>query len=162
MRPEGLLVDPYVVLRDQRQIRVLSVSNSRTAWRYVSPTPVAQVQAVGPLLLISADRVTAHALNNGSQRWQGDVRKARVAGTLDGALIIAAGDGVVTALDGDGAAKWRTPLPSEFASAIVDEVTVDAHTAYITFRAPGGPGGPQFALTHDVLAVALDAQAQRG
>jgi outer membrane protein assembly factor BamB len=161
MRPEGLLVDPYVVLRDQRQIRVLSLSSGRTAWRYVSPTPVAQVQVVGPLLLISADRVTAHALNNGSQRWQGDVRKARVAATLDGALIIAAGDGVIAALDGEGAAKWRTPVPNEFAGAIVDEVTVDEHTAYVTFKSSGSPNGPRITLTHDVLAVALDAQAQR-
>jgi hypothetical protein len=67
-------------------------------------------------------------------------------------------EGVVTALDHDGARQWRTEIPAEFTNSMAEQITVDEHTAYVTFKIRGDG---QAAGGADVLAVALDGKAVR-
>jgi hypothetical protein len=146
------------LLRESRNLRLLGLSNGGLRWERISPTPVVSVQVIGDLVLIGADRLNALSLAGGGQRWQANERGARVAGTPDGRLIIAATDEAVMAFDADGATPWRTLMPGEFADGAVDRVTTDAHTAYVTFKPRGERREP---LESDVLAIALDAEAVR-
>jgi outer membrane protein assembly factor BamB len=159
-RAEGRLAGPYAVLREGREVHVLDLDSGDVRWNRTSQTPVVTVEVFDDLVLVAADRLTAYAISNGAVRFQTEHRGARIGGTLDGQLVIVActTDGVVTALDHDGAPKWRTDIPAEFANAPVEQVFVDAHTVYVTFKARGqaqsDPGT-------DVLAIALDDQAKR-
>jgi outer membrane protein assembly factor BamB len=148
----------HVLLRETRNIRLLDLADGDTRWQRTSPTPVVSVQVVGEMVLICADRLNALSLGNGSQQWQVALRGARVAGAHDGALIIAATDGEVTAFDAGGAVRWRLDVPGTFAAGLVDDVSADAHTAYVTFKPRDDRRDP---LDLDVLAIALDNQATR-
>jgi hypothetical protein len=157
-RTEGLLTPSHAVLREVRNIRVLDLADGGTMWQHTSPTPVVSVQVVGDLVLIGADRLNALSLGSGALRWQVNQRGARVAGTPDGRLVIAASEDGVTAFDADGATRWRTEIPLGFADGMVDRVTTDVHHAFVTFKARGDRRDP---LDVDVLVIALDDQAVR-
>ncbi len=159
-RNEGLLTPSYALLREARNIRVLDLSGGGAVWEYLSPTPVVSVRIVDELVIVGADKLNALSLAGGGQRWQANERGARVAGTPDGRLIIAATDEAVMAFDasGSGALRWRTPMPEGFAAGAVDRITTDEHTAYVTFKPRGERRDP---LELDVLAIALDAEAVR-
>ena len=144
-RSEGRLAGPYVVLREGRELHVLNLAGGDVRWSRTSPTPVATIEVVGDLVLLGADRLTAYDIASGSLRWQADLRGARVGGSLDGRVD-------------EGAPRWRTQIPAEFANAVAEHVTVDEHTAYVAFKTRGvGQAAPGA----DVLALALDSQAVR-
>jgi outer membrane protein assembly factor BamB len=157
-RNEGRLTPSYALLREERNVSLLDVADGSILWQRTSPTPVVSVQIVGDLVLIGADRLNALSLAGGSQRWQVGQRGARVAGTLDGRLIIAATSDEVTAFDTDGATRWRADIAESFADASVDRVSTDAHTVYVTFKPRSDFHDP---LVLDVVAIALDDQAVR-
>jgi outer membrane protein assembly factor BamB/predicted Ser/Thr protein kinase len=159
-RWEGRLAGPYAVLREGRELHVFGAQNGGIKWIAHSETPLATLEVVGDLVLLGADRLTARNIASGSVRWQVDLRGARVGGTADGRLVIAASGtaGVVVAYDRDGTQQWRTPIPTEFTGATPEHIITDDHTAYITFRVRGEQAASRIA---DVLAIALDASAKR-
>ena len=157
-RNEGLLTPTFALLRESSNIRLLKLSDGSIQWKRTSPTPVVSVQIIGDLVVIGADRINALSLGAGGQQWQAPERGARIAGSPDGRVIIAAAVDAVTAFDADGNARWRTEFPSEFAAGGVDRVSTDEHTAYVTFRPRDERRGP---LGVDVLAIALDDKAVR-
>jgi serine/threonine protein kinase/outer membrane protein assembly factor BamB len=157
-RNEGFLTSSYALLRESSNIRLLDLANGNTRWKRTSPTPVIGVQIIGDLVMIGADRINALSLGGGSQQWQVPDGGARCAGSPDGRVIVAASDNAVTAFDAGGAARWRTDVPGEFADGRVGGITVDEHTAYVTFKPLDERRGP---LGVDVLAIALDAKAVR-
>jgi serine/threonine protein kinase len=157
-RNEGFLTPSYALLRESSNIRLVNLADGSTRWKRTSPTPVLGVQIIGDLVMIGADRINALSLGAGSQQWQVPDGGARCAGSPDGRIIVAASDKAVTAFDARGAAQWRTDVPSGFAEGRVDRVTIDEHTAYVTFKPLDERLGP---LGLDVLAIALDDQAVR-
>ncbi len=158
LRNEGRLTPSYALLREASSVSLLGLTGGGIVWQRTSPTPVVSVQIVGDLVLIGADRLNALSLAGGSQRWQVSQRGARVAGTLDGQLIVAATSEEVTAFDTDGATAWRADIADSFGDTLVDRVSTDEHTVYVTFKERDDRRGP---LDLDVVAIALDDQAAR-
>ncbi len=82
-----------------------------------------------------------------------ELRGARIAPTPDGKRIIAGNESTLLALDLAGTVLWRAPLPGSVSGAVLDRLTTDEHTAFLTFRPrPERSDSPGV----DVLAIALD------
>jgi outer membrane protein assembly factor BamB len=151
-RSEARLGPSHLALRDIQDLRVVRAADGGTVWRGSSPTPVAAIELVGDLLVVSADRLTARHVPTGDPAWQAPIRGSRIAVAPDGGTVVAATEQEVTALDAAGRVRWRTKVPGTVTGAVPDTVTIQDGIVYVTFR--GRPDRHQ-PLDTDVVAFAL-------
>jgi outer membrane protein assembly factor BamB len=151
-RAEAQIGAELVAVRDGQDLRVLRLRDGRTAWQKAWPTPIAAIAVAGGLLLIGADRLTALTLATGAQVWQLPLRGGRMAVSADGRTIAVAAERTITAVDLAGSPQWQTDLPAAVSRAVPDRVTLDEHTAFVTFKPEDQHVEP---LDIDVVAVAL-------
>jgi outer membrane protein assembly factor BamB len=150
-RVEAALDGTHALLREATHVRLLNLSDGRTLWEYVSPRPVVSAVLAGDLLIVGADRVTAHTAATGSILWEGAVRGARLAVSTALRLIVAAGEEAITVFGFDGVERWREPLTN----VVPDTVSIDGDLVIVTLRPlPGAPAAPA-----DVLALHLTPSA---
>jgi len=153
-RSEGRIGTDHIVLRDAHQVRVLRLSDGKTVWTKESPTPVVTLDMVANLIVVAADSLTAYGLTTSSPVWQvPQLRGARVAITPDGRSVVAFNEQGLRVLDVSGKTLWQIQPPTEVREAMPDRLSVDQHTAYLTFRPRGEPDER---LAVDVMAIALD------
>jgi hypothetical protein len=150
---QGRFGGAYLVLRDNRAVRVLHIANGQTVWQKLFDKPVAGFEVVGDLLVVAADRMYAFPLDNEAPRWQKNLQGARFAPTPDAKRIIAATDAIIVALDLEGNPLWDAPLPSNVLGMGPDRLTTDEHTAFITFRPPPPQAKPGMV---DTVAISID------
>jgi outer membrane protein assembly factor BamB/predicted Ser/Thr protein kinase len=151
---EARIGDTHVVMRDEALVQALRISDGVAAWQTSSQTPVAAIELVGDLVLVSSDHLTAYSVANGEEVWRLPLHGARVAVSASGGTVIAATERTISAVDVRGRGRWQVPLPDEVAHAMPDRLTTGDHVAFVTFRARPGRHEP---LDVDVLAIALDA-----
>jgi outer membrane protein assembly factor BamB len=151
-RTEAQLGAEFVAVRDGRDVRVLRRRDGRPVWRRLWPTPIAALAVVGDLLLVAADRLTALTLATGVDTWQLPLRGARMAVSAGGNTVVVVAERTITAVDPDGTPRWQTDLPAAFTRAATDRISLDAGTAFVTFKPADQQVKP---LDVDVVAVAL-------
>jgi predicted Ser/Thr protein kinase len=151
-RSEGRFSSGHVVVRNSSELRILGLSDGREVWKKVSQPAVTAIEVVGDLLIIAADRVTAHQIPTGTELWHVDLRGARLALSADGKSIIAASERTVAALDLTGGTRWSAQLPQSVGDVMVDRLTAEQNVALLTFRGRDEQAGPPDV---DVVAVAL-------
>jgi outer membrane protein assembly factor BamB len=151
-RSESRLGPDFVALRDARDIQVVRVSDGRTVWKRSSVAPIAAIEVMGDLVVVSADKLTAWALADGAPAWQSPVRGARIAVSPDEHTVAVAAEGRVVGLDASGRTRWSAPLPEAVRGGLPERIGIDGRTAFITFRPR--PDQPE-SLAADVIAVAV-------
>jgi outer membrane protein assembly factor BamB len=151
-RREAHIAAELVAVRDGQDLRALRLRDGRTAWQKAWPTPIAATAVAGGLLLVGADRLSALTLATGAQVWQLPLRGARMAVSADTRTIAVAAERTITAVDPAGTPHWQTDLPTAVSRAVPDQVTLDRHTAFVTFKPQDQQVEP---LDIDVVAVAL-------
>jgi hypothetical protein len=151
-RAEAHLGADLVAVRDGHDVRVLRLRDGRIVWHQAWHAPIAAIAVAGDLLLVGADRLTAHSFATGVQAWQSRLRGARLAVSADGRIIAVAAERTITALDLAGTPQWQTDLPAPVSHAVPDRVTLEQRTAFVTFKPVDQQVEP---LDIDVVAVAL-------
>ncbi len=154
---EGRFGGAFLALRDSQAYRVLDLGDGRTVWQGLAEKPVASFEVIGDLLLVGSDRVNAYALDSGAFRWRHDLRGAVIAAVPDGRLIVLANDERMMALAPNGTVLWQTPLPPAMAGSVPERLTIDSHTAYLTFLPPeSSQSGRPGSRVVDTLALSID------
>jgi hypothetical protein len=155
-RSEGRIGEAHVVIREVQEVRVVALSNGATVWREQSQTPIAGVELVGDTVMVAADRLRAYAVATSAERWQVDLRGARVVVTPNGRSVFVASEQGLAELDLNGVTLWRGPYPDVVRDAVPDRVSAEGEVGYVTFRPRDERREP---LDIDVLAVALGRPA---
>jgi predicted Ser/Thr protein kinase len=150
-RSEGRLTDTYAVIRNGQQVRVVALKDGHTVWSGDSPTPVAGMELDKGMVLVAADQLRAFDLITKAQRWEYNVRGARVAVVGDGNIFVA-NDESMSLVDVHGQPLWSQPYPPYLVNAVPDWVGVAGDEGYVTFQPQDQPG---VALDFDVIAVNL-------
>jgi eukaryotic-like serine/threonine-protein kinase len=124
----------HVLVRDLRDVRVLSLTDGKQLWTTRLDDPVASVALIEDMVLVSGDGVRAFALTTATLRWQASLRGARLAAPptpQPATFVVAAADREICGLDRSGHFTWRTSLPPV---GRAEDLTVEADTAFVTFN----------------------------
>ncbi len=151
LRSESRIAGGYLVLRDIQELQSVRVADGGTVWRASWGTPIAAIEVVGDLVVVSADRLTARSVATGATVWEAPVRGARIAARTDRPGVLLASEQSVSCVAATGRLEWTTPLPAALGDAVPERVSTDGRSMFVTFRTR--PGGRQGAV--DTLGLAL-------